>query len=317
MSEEQPPQNSLIRPLMGFSDTSPVAGASNRNTSIAQPSTPGSSRYSSQPHDHIHTRHKDRSARTKEREQDKTRLKRSGPSEQQRPMDKSRSKKHANQPGPSAYDAPTPSATSIGPASTTSFRVQHYVHDNSPPGSVITTPSASRTKHKDNTTRSSQYTQPAVAQEYSNQMSQSRHNATVNQPEPEARYSPPDSADSPGPSVSEVAAMQVRSERRNRKSHPRSTSQTHEGASAASSNDYNNPSSARKKKTPRPTLVLRILTLLIEDMRMNPPDNLLTEVKVPLKEAGDGFWADAKDVCDELQIGPSRIDGMCCMLRRV
>ena len=30
---------------------------------------------------------------------------------------------------------------------------------------------------------------------------------------------------------------------------------------------------------------------------------------MPLKEMSDGYWADAKEVCDELQMGPSRIDG--------
>lgn len=49
---------------------------------------------------------------------------------------------------------------------------------------------------------------------------------------------------------------------------------------------------------------------MIEDLRFNPPENLLTEVRVPLKEIGDGFWADAKEVCDDLQMGPSRIDGV-------
>ncbi|KAH9915698.1 uncharacterized protein B0H18DRAFT_885626 [Fomitopsis serialis] len=39
---------------------------------------------------------------------------------------------------------------------------------------------------------------------------------------------------------------------------------------------------------------------------------MLAEVRVPLKQADnseDGYWADAKEVSDELQAGPSRIDG--------
>ncbi|KAH7888603.1 hypothetical protein F5I97DRAFT_2003561 [Phlebopus sp. FC_14] len=57
---------------------------------------------------------------------------------------------------------------------------------------------------------------------------------------------------------------------------------------------------------------LRMLTLLIEDMRSGVPDSQLAEVKVPLRVADDpedGFWADAVDVCNALQQGPSRIDG--------
>ncbi len=59
----------------------------------------------------------------------------------------------------------------------------------------------------------------------------------------------------------------------------------------------------------------RVLTLLIEDRRNSgfgdDGDGMLTEVRVPLKNDGDddGFWADAQDVTNELQNGPSRIDG--------
>ncbi|PIL33933.1 hypothetical protein GSI_03640 [Ganoderma sinense ZZ0214-1] len=64
-----------------------------------------------------------------------------------------------------------------------------------------------------------------------------------------------------------------------------------------------------------PTRVVRILTLLIEDKRQyhdEENENLLTEVRVPLRPAdpGDtGMWADAQEVSEELQKGPSRIDG--------
>ncbi|KAI0644405.1 hypothetical protein C8Q79DRAFT_912641 [Trametes meyenii] len=58
--------------------------------------------------------------------------------------------------------------------------------------------------------------------------------------------------------------------------------------------------------------VCRVLTLLIEDKRNPDGECMLAEVRVPLKPAGtgdDGFWADAQDVSEELQKGPSRIDG--------
>ena len=57
----------------------------------------------------------------------------------------------------------------------------------------------------------------------------------------------------------------------------------------------------------------RTLTLLIEDKRDNDgDDSMLTEVRVPLRQMDGGevgFWADAQDVTNELQNGPSRIDG--------
>lgn len=57
---------------------------------------------------------------------------------------------------------------------------------------------------------------------------------------------------------------------------------------------------------------MRMLTLLIEDMRSGVLDSQLAEVRVPLRVADDpedGFWADAVDVCNALQGGPSRLDG--------
>ncbi|KAI5828506.1 hypothetical protein K523DRAFT_276670, partial [Schizophyllum commune Tattone D] len=59
-----------------------------------------------------------------------------------------------------------------------------------------------------------------------------------------------------------------------------------------------------------PLKLMRIVTLLIEDTRYGNADPLLAEVRVPLKIDHDGgFWADAKDICDQLQGSPSRIDG--------
>lgn len=57
---------------------------------------------------------------------------------------------------------------------------------------------------------------------------------------------------------------------------------------------------------------MRMVTLLIEDMRSGVPDPQLAEVRVPLRVADDpedGFWADAVEICNALQGGPSRIDG--------
>lgn len=55
-----------------------------------------------------------------------------------------------------------------------------------------------------------------------------------------------------------------------------------------------------------------MVTLLIEDLRSGVSDSQLAEVRVPLRVADDpedGFWADAVEVCNSLQGGPSRIDG--------
>ncbi|KAG1898047.1 uncharacterized protein F5891DRAFT_1045759 [Suillus fuscotomentosus] len=61
-----------------------------------------------------------------------------------------------------------------------------------------------------------------------------------------------------------------------------------------------------------PVRPLRMLTLLIEDVRSGVPDHQLAEIKVVLRPGEDpdgGFWANAKEVCETLQAGPSRIDG--------
>ena len=44
---------------------------------------------------------------------------------------------------------------------------------------------------------------------------------------------------------------------------------------------------------------LRIVTVLIQDIRSGVTDHQLAEVKVPLKPSDDpqdGFWADARDI---------------------
>lgn len=75
--------------------------------------------------------------------------------------------------------------------------------------------------------------------------------------------------------------------------------------------------SAQERSVPppasgEPMRPLRMLTLLIEDIRSGVPDHQLAEIKVVLRPGEDpdgGFWANAKEVCETLQAGPSRIDG--------
>lgn len=57
---------------------------------------------------------------------------------------------------------------------------------------------------------------------------------------------------------------------------------------------------------------LRMVTLLIQDLRSGVADHQLAEVKIRLTAADDpqdGFWADAKELSEKLQASPSRIDG--------
>lgn len=64
-----------------------------------------------------------------------------------------------------------------------------------------------------------------------------------------------------------------------------------------------------KKPTRQP---LRMVTLLMQDIRSGEIDHQLAEVKVPLRPAEDprdGYWADAKELSEKLQAGPARIDG--------
>lgn len=136
------------------------------------------------------------------------------------------------------------------------------------------------------------------------------------------------SADPPGFPTRPAAAAHVESHHKSRSQKPRE----HRSNSTTSNMpqpQYATPSAppppAPSRPTPNPTTepvepptrpkpVLRILTVLIEDKRTPEPDNQLAEVRVGLRQTenpeDDGFWADAKEVVDELQSGPARIDGV-------
>ncbi|OJA17834.1 hypothetical protein AZE42_03326 [Rhizopogon vesiculosus] len=61
-----------------------------------------------------------------------------------------------------------------------------------------------------------------------------------------------------------------------------------------------------------PMRPLRMLTIIIDDVRNGVPDHQLTEVQVqirPVEDPDGGLWASAKEICEKLQAGPSRIDG--------
>lgn len=53
----------------------------------------------------------------------------------------------------------------------------------------------------------------------------------------------------------------------------------------------------------QPRRPLRIVTVLIQDIRSGVTDHQLAEVRVPLKPSDDpqdGFWADARDIVCQL-----------------
>ena len=60
------------------------------------------------------------------------------------------------------------------------------------------------------------------------------------------------------------------------------------------------PGSLFHTATKRPSIPLRLVTILIEDMRGEAPDPQLAEVRVGLRDSEDperdGYWANAEDI---------------------
>jgi hypothetical protein len=62
---------------------------------------------------------------------------------------------------------------------------------------------------------------------------------------------------------------------------------------------------------------LRMVTLLIQDMRSGTIDHQLAEVKVPLRQSDvpeDGFWADSRDIVRAISFFPPPIFLYLCAL---
>lgn len=88
---------------------------------------------------------------------------------------------------------------------------------------------------------------------------------------------------------------------------PVARSQRYQPAASTSSRGPDNGEVEGQLRRP-----LRIVTVLIQDIRSGVTDHQLAEVKVPLKPSDippDGFWADARDISEQLQASASRIDG--------
>ncbi|KAF9227261.1 hypothetical protein BS17DRAFT_775202 [Gyrodon lividus] len=97
-------------------------------------------------------------------------------------------------------------------------------------------------------------------------------------------------------------------------SHPQSTYSPSPSVASVDASVVQPMSSAVPPQRPAPSVSrpMRMVTLLIEDMRSGMADSQLAELTVPLRVADDpedGFWANAVEICDALQAGPSRIDG--------
>lgn len=65
---------------------------------------------------------------------------------------------------------------------------------------------------------------------------------------------------------------------------------------------------------PPPAMDRESVTIFMEDFRVaddGEPEHLLAEVVIPLRTSAthDGYWANAQELVEQLQLGPSRIDG--------
>ncbi|KAF8806434.1 hypothetical protein BYT27DRAFT_7140948 [Phlegmacium glaucopus] len=92
-----------------------------------------------------------------------------------------------------------------------------------------------------------------------------------------------------------------------KKSSPIAKSQNYQPTASASSRGTENGETEGQPRRP-----LRIVTVLIQDIRSGVTDHQLAEVKIPLKPSDDpqdGFWADSRDINQQLQASASRIDG--------
>lgn len=102
------------------------------------------------------------------------------------------------------------------------------------------------------------------------------------------------------------ANQSVLSSEQIRPNHP--PAQTH----LSTTSDERTNHDRRSPPAKRPGFHNRMITVLIHDTRSGKIDRQLAEVTIPIKMADDprdGFWADAKDITEKLQSGPSRIDG--------
>lgn len=136
-------------------------------------------------------------------------------------------------------------------------------------------------------------------------------------PVPQFDHVPPTHSPSPAPAPSREKRHKSRSHRDERTHYPSPGPVTTQPYFPSPQHQPQpQPQTSYQQEAPPPsTRVCRVLTLLIEDRRNSgfgdDGNGMLTEVRVPLKNDGDddGFWADAQDVTNELQNGPSRIDG--------
>lgn len=242
-----------------------------------------------------------------------------------------------NTPIPYASPAPNPSTPFLQPPA---FRVNAYGSGSS--GSAMQHPQPGSSYYPDHTTEGSSSRNKSSGTKNRNVRSEAYipPHGIVAPPAPDTRSMPPQenqsrpystkadqylsSADPPGFPTRPAAPAHVEAHHKSRSQRPRE----HRSNSTASivpppqyaapsipqpSHPTQNPPTESAEQPARPRPVLRILTVLIEDKRTPETDGQLAEVRVGLRNADDpedGYWADAKEVVDELQSGPARIDGV-------
>lgn len=91
--------------------------------------------------------------------------------------------------------------------------------------------------------------------------------------------------------------------------HPPRESQRRRSHTHASGSNFGQSTSSPTHKRKQNQ---RMVTILIQDLRSGTTDHQLAEVKIALRpgdDPQDGYWADARELSEQLQISPSRIDG--------
>lgn len=228
----------------------------------------------------------------------------------------SRSKSHKDKSRHQGYDAPTGSRA---------FRVEGYVNEPSHPGPPRSPPSGPyrsdyraegspplvRSRGKSRPQREESSVPPNVpSSQRSQSQRQPRHHDDYegdpisSQPPRERDYVSQESHSFYAGSHSSATFTDSQSPARSHRVYKNRSSRRPEPDPTSSQ-----PTPRTSDRYSRP---LRIVTLLIEDRRPGQAIDQLAEVRVPLREMQypeDGFWADAKEICDELQASPSRIDG--------
>ena len=206
------------------------------------------------------------------------------------------------------------SATPPPPPSSHHSATPNQSYYSTPPPTSSSNPDGHRhssrsKKRKDTHMHPSDHLYPSAYPQYGDTQEPFPTDYTNSAPPPQYNHFPPSHSPSLAPPPRE-RRHKSRSHRHERDHAPPNPTPTYQHPSA---HPQPPPQPQPPPRPEAPVRVCRTLTLLIEDKRDNDgDDSMLTEVRVPLRQMGGGeagFWADAQDVTNELQNGPSRIDG--------